>query len=1644
MKILIIGSGAREHAIGSSIRKNQSVDKIFFAPGNAGTENIGENVAIKATDIEVLLQFAKDNNIDYTIVGPEDPLCLGVVDEFEKNGLSIFGPTKAAAMLEGSKAFSKEFMIKYEIPTAAYKKVDKLAEAISFANELLDKSGRVVLKVDGLCQGKGVFIAETKADVEDFCQKVFVQKIFGENELVIEEFIDGFEMSLLCFVDNKNYKILPSAKDYKKIFAHDLGPNTGGMGTYAPNFQADRYIEEIKSQVLEPFVRGIQEEKLDFRGLLFIGLMIGKSGFKVLEFNTRFGDPETQSILQLLDTDLLELMKHTSAGKLGEIDLKVLDKKVVTVVLASGGYPEAYPTGFEITELDQVRSQVFHAGTKKDGDKVLTSGGRVLSITDIGDSYEEANAKVMDSLEKIHFENSYHRWDIAPLVSRIYVEKKPAFDIYSNKTKNTIQSELGIKLDSLRTFIRYDVQGLSQEELSKVTETVFSEPPIDKLYFGESALALEKNMLEPIVVQYHKGQFDQREQGLIDTIAATLEKEILANCAFVYDLAEDLSPEQIRAIKSILINPVDQEEGTLLGIPSRINDSFDDNKVNVVMDGFIELSGEELEKFLLAQGLSMSLEDIQLVQEYFVSKKRNPSETELRMLDTYWSDHCRHTTFNTVLEEIEFENAENALSKKIKETFQNYLSERESIGHTKPITLMDMATIVARTMSKRGELNDLEVSEENNACSIRVDVEIEKYDGTVIVEPYLVMFKNETHNHPTEIEPFGGASTCIGGAIRDPLSGRAYVYQAMRLTGSADPRSGKTPRIEGKLSQRKITTEALKGYSSYGNQIGLATGFVDEVYHEGYVAKRMEVGAVIAAAPEKNVVRKSPANGDAILLIGGRTGRDGVGGATGSSKSHDEQSVKKSSAEVQKGNAPMERKLQRLFRNPKASMLIKKCNDFGAGGVSVAIGELGDSIEIWLERVPLKYQGLTPMEIAISESQERMAVVIEAKDIDEFMSYCVEENLEATHVANITDTGRLVMKYGEEVIVDLDREFIDSSGASRFQKVVVPASPKMKWIYSTEIEDIYEVMGDIHTASRKNMIENFDASIGALTVVSPLGGKNQITPAQAMVSAIPTLEGRTNHVSLMSYGFNPLLSEKNPYLGAYYAVVDSLCKLAAHGADALSARLSMQEYFERLGKDEKTWAKPFIAMLGAFEVTSKLKTPPIGGKDSMSGTYMDIHVPPTLISFAVATAKRDEIITNELKGDGKLYLIQTKQLEDGTIDLDQLKENLSKLQNAMRDEKILSAASIGHKGILPTLVEMGFGNDISIDAIIDDAILYSNEYGSFVVEASEIDFGVEIGHSSCKEQTEVTINGKTLDYDLLKQKYLSAFDEVFGGEIKEPKQNLLEQRVEKKVLKSTKPVDVPKVVIPVFPGTNCEWDLQRAFIAAGAETEIIVINNLSIQNIEESVDKFAQLIRQSQILALPGGFSLGDEPDGSGKFIASLLRNAKIESAIEHLLTKNDGLIIGICNGFQALIKTGLLPHGKISTMSENSPTLTYNNNGRHIARHVDTIVHPNNSPWLAYAELGKVYRTPISHGEGRFVCSEEDYKNLVANGQIAFTYIDNPNGSAFDIEGITSPCGKILGKMGHSERVWDGLYKNIPEMLDSQLFQAGVDYFKK
>ena len=1667
MKILVVGGGAREHAIGEAILKNKKVSEIFFAPGNAGTCRIGTNINIKADDIDSLLDFAYKNSIDFTVVGPEDPLCLGIVDTFEAHGLRIFGPTKAAAMLEGSKHFAKEFMVKNNIPTAEYHKSETYEDCMSYASRLIKESGKAVLKADTLCQGKGVFIAESLIDAEDFCKKVLIEKIFGECSMVVEEYLDGFEMSLLCFVDNNTIKPLPTVKDHKKIHDGERGLNTGGMGTYSPNSQADIYLPEIESTVLTPFLDGIKKDALDFRGIIFIGFMIGTKGIKVLEFNTRFGDPETQTVLQRLETDLLDIMLHTSDSNLNGIDIRFNDKKVITLVISSGGYPEKYETGCEITGLENVSSKVFHAGTAiKDG-KPVTSGGRVISLTSCKDTFEEAFNLVYSDAKAVDFKNKYYRRDISPLVKRIYVEKKEKFNEEGKHLLQELKDGAGIELNKVRCLVRYDIENLTDDELIKISDSILSEKPVDDIYMFEDALYLQKNLLNPLVIQYHNGQFDQREQGLLETIAVSIEKnEVMAKCARVYDFVSDskLESDKMKKIESIMINPVDQKKGSLFEIPTTLKDEFAVSHENEIHCGFTELSNEELYSFIKNQSLAMNIDDIKFVQDYFRKENRDPSTTEISILDTYWSDHCRHTTFNTILNNIEFAEPLSDLDASIRASFDEYIKNRSDLGISKPLTLMDMATVVSKQMRKKGMLEDLEVSEEINACSVKIKVRVEdRITREERLEDYLLMFKNETHNHPTEIEPFGGASTCIGGAIRDPLSGRSYVYQAMRVTGSADPREKIEDTIEGKLPQRKITIDAARGYSSYGNQIGIATGHVDEIYHEGYKAKRMEVGAVIGAAPAENVKRESPVEGDLIILLGGRTGRDGVGGATGSSKEHTEKSIEISSAEVQKGNAPMERKLQRLFRNEGAAKLIKKCNDFGAGGVSVAIGELADSLEIYLARVPLKYKGLTPREIAISESQERMAVVIDKDDLEKFAELCYSENLEMTHVATVTDTGRLIMKYNDEIIVDIDRDFLNSSGADRNQDVRVENCKKIEFFNSAVIcEDesglnklLEEKLSDLNSASKKNLIERFDSSIGRGSVLLPLGGKNQITPAQSMVALIPSLNGATKTASIMSYGFNPYLSEESPYLGAYYAVIESIAKIAAAGGNALSSRLSFQEYFEKLGNVPEKWAKPFTALLGAYNITSQLNIPPIGGKDSMSGTFKDLNVPPTLISFAVASDDVESIITPELKGGMMLGLIETEMLSDYTLDTEHFVSNLDNLRKEISSGNICSCYAVNHKGMLPMILEMSFGNDVSFEITVENlSELFQPKYGSFIVEyKKDSKFIKPLGFTlECAVSAKASVNGIKLDIEKIKKSYLGQLDKVFSGEIYESESSSAHfasksapTEIKNEInIKSIKTVERPKVVIPVFPGTNCEWDTAKAFEDEGADAEIIVFNNLSIDDIEKSIEKLRSSIEKSQILVFPGGFSMGDEPDGSGKFIANVIRNPKITSAIEKMLNENDGLILGICNGFQALIKTGLLPYGEVRQIEATSPTLTYNNNARHIARIVQTRAVNTTSPWTRELSDSAIYKIPVSHGEGRFICSEESFAELNANGQIAFLYEDNPNGSAYNIEGILSPCGRILGKMAHSERIADNLYKNMPGLIPQPIIKSGVNYFKK
>ncbi|MDO5713130.1 MAG: phosphoribosylformylglycinamidine synthase [Tissierellia bacterium] len=1632
MKILIIGSGGREHALGMALAKENR--KLYFAPGNGGTEEIGTNINILPTDISGLLKFAEQEGIDYTVVGPEDPLVQGIVDEFENRGMEIFGPRKEGALLEGSKEFAKEFCIRHKIPTAKYFVSSNRDDGRDRALEFLKEDGIVVLKADGLCAGKGVTIAKSEEDIEIFLREMFDENKYGKKRLLVEKFLPGFEVSYLCFTDGHVIRPLASSRDHKKIFEGERGPNTGGMGTYSPNDGADIYRDEVEEKILNPFLKGLQEDEIDFRGLIFIGCMITKEGISVLEFNTRFGDPETQSVLHRLDTDLLEVMMGTSRGQLKNIEVKENNHKVVSVVLASKGYPGEYEKDKIITGLDSVKDVfVYHAGTMKKGNHILTNGGRVLCITAIGKTFSEAYKKAYREVKKIYFEGMVYRQDIGPLVQRVYVKKKKEFDQEGPLIKKELTESLSFPIEEVEIYHRYDIEHLPKELLEEVITKVLSEPPVDEAYSGKEAFLLEKNLDHPIVIEYLPGQFDQREQGMIDTIAVTTGLETLGKVAKVLNIKGDISIEDLIKIKDYFINPVDQQEGQLLGIPTTLKKSYKKNMKNPIYQGFCQWSKDELKDFLKEYGLAMSFEDIEMVQSYYKTIGRDPNEVELAVLDTYWSDHCRHTTFNTEIQVEEFSD-KSLLDQRIKKAYKEYENLHDKISSHKNQSFMDLGTIVAKELREKGKLDDVEVSDEINACSVEVSARIQNPKTKVEKNiPYLFMFKNETHNHPTEVEPFGGASTCLGGAIRDPLSGRSYVYQAMRVTGAANP--FKTKTMEGKLPQKKIIQEAMKGYSSYGNQIGLATGLTEELYHPGYVAKRMEVGAVLGAAPKSHVIRKKPEKGDVILLIGGRTGRDGVGGATGSSQAHNMTSIVESSAEVQKGNAPMERKLQRLFRKKEVASKIKKCNDFGAGGVAVAIGELADSLIIYLDRVPLKYMGLSPKEIAISESQERMAVVIDKKDLDFFIEECKKENLEVTNVSTVTDTGYMEMKIGEETVLKLSREFLDSAGASRSQRIKVLSEDVPCSLTEDRDEDLKTVLTEKYP-SQKNMSQQFDSTIGRGTVLAPYGGRNQSTPVRGMVAALPSLEGESQTVSIMTYGFDPTLSEESQFLGGYYAVVESLCNFAALGGNPLKARLSFQEYFQSLGEDEETWSKPLKSLLGAFTITRELGVPPIGGKDSMSGTFHEYHVPPTLISFAAGVTDIENIISPEFKGKGKIGIIETKLLEDGTLDIEELKKNFTLIQRE-NNGNILALSAINHYGLLPTAFLMALGNDL--DFTINSKNTTGTRYGSFLVEYQYPVKGIqEIGNFSNK----TIINNVEIPRKEIEKEHLGKLDSIFAPELKS-KPKIRTGKVQSRYRPCKKPVQVPKVLIPTFPGTNCEWDTLEAFEREGAKGEILVFRNNTIDEIKESMDQLAKAISESQILVLPGGFSLGDEPDGSAKFIANVLRNKKVAKAIEILLTENDGLILGICNGFQGLIKSGLLPYGKVMDLKEDSPTLTYNNSGRHIARFISTKIQTLDSPWLSQGDLDQSYILPISNGEGRFICNEEVYRELLAKDQIATIYEETPNGSYYGIEGLLSPDGKILGKMGHTERVLENRCINIPNQVIQPIIASGVAYMK-
>ncbi|MBO5252473.1 MAG: phosphoribosylformylglycinamidine synthase [Clostridia bacterium] len=1229
------------------------------------------------------------------------------------------------------------------------------------------------------------------------------------------------------------------------------------------------------------------------------------------------------------------------------------------------------------------------------------------------------------------------------MVYRIFVEKRTGLDNEAKGLLNEAKNLLGISgLENVRLFNRYDAENISEELFDYAVQTVFSEPQLD---IATADIDLPDACV--FAVEALPGQFDQRADSAAQCIQIISQGERpLVRTAKVYALYGSLTEAEIAEFKKYVINPVECREAAL-DIPETLSIQYEIPTEVAVLDGFIELDREGLDAFIRQYGLAMDLDDITFCQAYFKTENRNPTITEIRMIDTYWSDHCRHTTFGTIIDDVSFED------ELLKKTYEEYLSAREALGRAhKPICLMDLATVAVKHLRANGMLDKLDESEEINACTVKIDVTV---DG--VVEPWLLLFKNETHNHPTEIEPFGGAATCIGGAIRDPLSGRSYVYGAMRVTGAADPLKPVSETIPGKLPQRKIVNTAAAGYSSYGNQIGLATGIVDEIYHPGYAAKRMEIGAVIAAAPAENVRRERPDPGDIVILLGGNTGRDGIGGATGSSKAHNTQSVETCGSEVQKGNAPEERKLQRLFRNAEVSRLIKRCNDFGAGGVSVAIGELADGLVIDLNAVPKKYEGLDGTELAISESQERMAVVVEAKDVARFLELAGTENLNAVPVATVTEEARLVMHWNGKTICDISREFLNSNGADK-HITVAPAAPAdfTKKVEGSFSENFMAVAEDLNTCSKRGLSERFDSTIGAGTVLMPFGGKNQLTPIQAMVQKISVEKKHTDDCSFMSFGYNPFITEASPYHGAYLAVIESVCKLIATGASFEDVYLTFQEYFERLNKDPKRWGKPLAALLGAFKAQMNLGIGSIGGKDSMSGSFEDLDVPPTLVSFAVTTGKTSDVVSPEFKAAGHtVCLLETAFDENGLPETGSLLKNFETVTELLRTGKAVAAYTPGMGGVAEAVMKMGFGNGcgLAIDENVTMDELFGYKYAAFVLEMTDGTVGKVLGVTTADGS--FSYKGETLAQSTVLNAYENKLESVFSCNIAAPDMAIETFSFEANDRKAPAiKVAKPKVLIPAFPGTNCEYDSAKAVRDAGAEPEIIVINNLTADGISGSIERFANELKTAQMIFIPGGFSGGDEPDGSGKFITAFFRNAAIKEGVTDLLENRDGLMCGICNGFQALIKLGLVPYGKIIDTDENCPTLTFNNISRHQSRIVRTRIASTMSPWLSLMNVGDIVNVPISHGEGKFLASEELIRKLAANGQIATQYVDlngeatadihfNPNGSLYAIEGITSPDGRVFGKMGHSERIGSGLYKNVPGEYDIQMFKAAVKYFK-
>ena len=1236
---------------------------------------------------------------------------------------------------------------------------------------------------------------------------------------------------------------------------------------------------------------------------------------------------------------------------------------------------------------------------------------------------------------------------------RIFVEKRPAFQVEARSLKNELNENLQLNLQSLRYINVYDLFGFTPELLEQCRYSVFGETVTDMV-----TDTCDLAGAQYLAVEYLPGQFDQRASSAVDCvhlIDPNAQVEIRSSRLLVFDAS--LTQEELDKIRRYYINAVESREKDLSQLSQN---QTADVKPLAQLNGFIDMPREAYDAFCKEWGLAMNTDDLHEVVTYFQKEQRNPTETELRILDTYWSDHCRHTTFTTILESVKID--ESFIKSEIESTLGMLHDMREELGRTnKPFCLMELATIGARYLRKKGLLDDMEQSEENNACSIFIDVDV---DGQT--EKWLLQFKNETHNHPTEIEPFGGASTCLGGAIRDPLSGRAYVYQAMRVTGAGDIYKPVAETIPGKLPQQIISRKAAAGYSSYGNQIGLATTHVREIYHPSYVAKRLEVGAVVGASPASNIRRESPAPGDIILLLGGRTGRDGVGGATGSSKEHTEESLESCGSEVQKGNAPEERKLQRLFRRPEVTRLIKKSNDFGAGGVSVAIGELTDGLDIYLDRVPTKYAGLNPTELAISESQERMSVVIEAKDREEFCRYCHEDNVEYTHVADVTDSGRMRQYYKGELVADLTREFIDSAGAKHYASAaILPVEEKNPFAQTipgaTLEEKMANVMADANVTSQKGLIENFDATIGRSTVLMPFGGKTQLTESQVSVQKLPT-DGYTNTASIMAFGYNPFIAEWSPYHSAAYAVVETCAKVVAAGADYSRMRFSYQEYFERMSS-EHAYGKPLSALLGALKMQVELGLPSIGGKDSMSGTFEHISVPPTLIAFGITTVKADKVVSPEFKKAGnKLYLIKHNALANYMPNVEQLKENWTFTTNAIQEGKICSGYAIGFGGIAEAVAKMSFGNELSVNINLPENELFDYNYGSILVEATEeLTLPAAMYLGTVTEGSTLVVNNENISREVLLNACCRPFEKIYPSAVPAQHQTLMPAGTQP-LTSNLSPltyngtaVDTPLVYIPVFPGTNCDYDSAKAWRAAGAEVKTTIFRNLTAEDVLESIDEMVEHINACHVLMFAGGFSAGDEPDGSGKFIASVINNQKVGAAITALIDRG-GLILGICNGFQALVKSGLLPYGKLGMVTPESPTLFRNDINRHISQMVTTTVATTASPWFAGMQVGDTHTIAVSHGEGKFVVSKELAKELFENGQVAFRYADpmtgeatmeaphNPNGSYYAIEGIISKNGQILGKMGHTERWEEGVFTNIAGNKLQPLFDNAVRYFRK